>query len=55
MPIVINEFEIMVEERETPKREETPAPSESQAAMRPEDVVRVMQRHKRRIERVCAD
>ena len=57
MPIVINEFEIMVE---PPKADEGKAQSpqmsaESSQLLRPEDIIRVQRRHYERLRRVRAD
>ncbi len=57
MPVIINEFEIVTE---TPGAEQAapaapPAPAEAPPALRPEDVMRIVQRQKVRLERIRAD
>ena len=57
MPIVINEFEIMVEAPpESGSTGETPqSPAQQPQTLRPEDIVLVERRHRDRMERVRAD
>lgn len=59
MPVVINEFEIILEPPEAPEQPEGPAPQPEEASppqvLRPEDVARVYQHHLQRMARVWAD
>ena len=57
MPVIINDFEIVVEPPETPEPTEgTEEPSPGNATtVRPDDIVRVMQLHGERMARVRAD
>jgi hypothetical protein len=57
MAIVINEFEVVTEPpKASVKNAETSEPQfEVGQALRPEEVVRVMRRHRERLERVRAD
>lgn len=54
MPIVINDFEIVVEPPKT--REQAPAPDATPASppLRPADIVQIMRRQRERTERVRA-
>jgi hypothetical protein len=56
MPIVIDQFEISVEE--PPKAPPRPSPesgAEAHSSLRPDDVVSVQRHQKQRIDRVRAD
>lgn len=57
MPIVINDFEIVVEPPEPtqPRAPEAGPPKEEPQGLRPDEIVRVMQVHEERMKRVCAD
>ncbi|HVG34279.1 MAG TPA: hypothetical protein VM911_14510 [Pyrinomonadaceae bacterium] len=58
MPVIINDFEIVVEPPETPgpPTATKDEPSQGNApTVRPEDIVRVMQLHAERAARLCAD
>lgn len=54
MPIVINDFDVVVDDsEEEPPEEEGPSP-ERAGRLRPIDVVRIVERHERRRLRVRA-
>lgn len=60
MPVIINDFDIMAEPPEPPPirgtRPDEPEPQTPSAPMlRPEDIKRVMQLNRERMERVRAD
>jgi hypothetical protein len=59
MPIVINEFEINVEPRETTARggggEEQPAAQQAAAKLKPQEINAVVRLQQERIERLRAD
>ncbi|MBN1978236.1 MAG: hypothetical protein JW918_12640 [Anaerolineae bacterium] len=59
MPIVINEFEIVTEPPPASGEVEGPGPQPEETAppevLRPEDIVRIYQQHRRRMARVWAD
>jgi hypothetical protein len=56
MPIVINEFEIMVEPQLPQSAGRAPEPSVEQAQpLRPDEIVAVMQVYEERLQRVSAD
>lgn len=56
MPIIVNDFEIIVEPQ-PPKEQaqDQPAAHEEAQVLRPEEIVRIMQVHEERLERVRAD
>jgi len=54
MPIIINEFEIVP--APAPKSEAVPPPSSSPPPpLKPEDIERIDERHRRRLQRLWAD
>lgn len=57
MPIVINDFEIVVEppESKESRAQEKGPPKEEAQVLRPDEIVRVMQVHEERMKRVRAD
>lgn len=56
MPIVINEFEVVVDPPPSQSRgADEPAQAEQAQAMRPEEIVTVMQVHEARVQRVRAN
>jgi hypothetical protein len=59
MSVVINEFEIVTEPSPASEETEGPGPQPEETAppevLRPEDVVRICQHHRRRMARVWAD
>jgi hypothetical protein len=61
MPVIINDFEIVVEPPPTPQParggggEEGGSQPTPQPTLRPEDITLVMQVHRERVERVRAD
>jgi hypothetical protein len=55
VPIVINEFEIVVDRPEVPPPGVAPPlPAPEPPAPAPDDIVRVLRRHRERLERVRA-
>jgi hypothetical protein len=60
MPVIINEFEIVAQPPEPPKKQSAgPLPAEEQGAgpqpLRPIDIVRIQEHHQRRMARLEAD
>jgi hypothetical protein len=56
MPIVINEFELLVEPPPSPNSQPPgPASGTEQAQLRPDEIVTVMEVHEERRQRVRAD
>jgi hypothetical protein len=56
MPIVINEFEVVVDPPPSqPRGADEPAQGEQAQAMRPDEMITVMQVHEARVQRVRAD
>jgi hypothetical protein len=56
MPIIINEFEIIPEPAPPPDhRPERRQPGEQEPRLTPEEVVRIVNRHQERLQRLWAD
>jgi hypothetical protein len=60
MPVVINDFEIVIEpppqqQRPRGEEDERPQPEQPQPPLRPEDVTQVLEVHRERMERLRAD
>ncbi|MCI0576991.1 MAG: hypothetical protein L0332_20145 [Chloroflexi bacterium] len=56
MPVIINEFEVVMEPSPPPPAQPAPMQPQSEATpVRPESIIRIQQRHQARIKRVWAD
>jgi hypothetical protein len=53
MPVIINEFEIVPGPTSAAKPETKPTPPP--LPLRPDDIERIETRHRRRMQRLCAD